>query len=116
MSFASALEQFLANLANPQHRFADTLKFIDDWFVYSPSTFSFHQLHSQANENQGSCKILALAQFAQLTPQQALLCFGEHYRQLPQLPLDSHLNLRQLAKQGLTQIQFAHFPLQLKEE
>lgn len=116
MLFTVALQRFLDDIQQPNHQFADSLAFIEHWFNYHPSAFSIGQQHNLATENQGSCKIFALAQLLSLTQQQALLCFGEHSRNLPLLPQGSHLNLRQLAKEGLSQIQFEHFPLQRKEE
>lgn len=116
MLFTEAKELFINHLTHPQHQFIDTLSFIDAWFDYQPSAFTFRDLANAAHENQGSCKIFALAQLLNLDNKQALLCFGEHYRNLAHTPTNSHLNLRQLAKHGLTQIEFAHFPLQLKED
>lgn len=116
MLFTQACERFLSDIQHDSHLFSDTLAFIEQWFSYQPSAFSIGLQHNSATENQGSCKVFALAQLLSLTQQQALLCFGEHYRNLPQLPQDPHLNLRQLAKQGLTQIKFEHFPLQRQQE
>lgn len=106
---------FLQALDNPQHTFADTLTFIETWFTYTPSAFRYGKLHSSATENQGSCKIFALAQLFELTQQQTLLCFGEHYRNLEHTPVSSHLNLRQLAQLGLINLEFEHFPLTPKD-
>lgn len=114
MSLTENTALFLQSIESDAHSFADTLAFIDRWFHYSPSAFDFHELHSTADQNQGSCKILALAQLLKLSPQQALLCFGEHYRQLNMSEETTHLNLRKLAQQGLTEIHFERFPLTQK--
>lgn len=108
-------QQLLAQLAHSEHTFAQTLAFIEQHFNYQASGFKFAQLESNSEQNQGSCKIFALAQLLNLTQAQTLLCFGEHYRHLNNTAQDSHLNLRQLAKIGRINIEFEHFPLSLKE-
>lgn len=113
--FQAALAHFLQALKQPEHSFNDTLSFIDAWFNVTPSAFSFGELVSSSEQNQGSCKILALAKCCSFTKEQALQCFGEHYRQLHNSPASSHLNLRRLEHSGLREIQFEYFPLTAKD-
>lgn len=111
-----AKSQLLQLIARPEHRFAETLAFIDRYFFYTPSAFRNGDLHSAASENQGSCKILALAKLWQLSVPEVLLCFGEHYRALKQEPEGhSHPNLRRIERDGLAQIEFEIFPLTAKD-
>ena len=113
--FQAAFAHFLQALKRPEHSFNETLSFIETWFNFTPSAFSFGELSSSPEQNQGSCKILALAQCCSLTQEQALQCFGEHYRHLADSPASSHLNLRRLQHSGLTEIHFEHFPLTAKD-
>ncbi|HZJ94643.1 MAG TPA: HopJ type III effector protein [Thiopseudomonas sp.] len=106
------LTQFLNSIQQPEHCFADTLAFIDRHYQYKPSAFDNAGLHNPAGSNQGSCKILGLALLEQLTTEQALLAFGEHYRWVLAHPDHTeHANIRQLIKHGLEQVTFSQLPL-----
>lgn len=110
-----ALRSFLDSLASGRHAFADTLAFIERHYHYQPQPFDNGPLHNAAGENQGSCKILGLALLEGLTCEQALLCFGEHYRQVLASPDGSdHTNIRQLLQTGLEQVGFNILPLARK--
>lgn len=108
-------DELLQAIKRPEHQFAETLAFIQRWFVVQPSAFVNNGLENSATENQGSCQVLALAELLALTAEQCLLCFGEHYRQLANYPSDSHLNIRQIVARGLQEIRFDTFPLTFKE-
>ncbi|HUH57148.1 MAG TPA: HopJ type III effector protein [Pseudomonadales bacterium] len=113
-SFDKALADFLKKINLPEHSFADSLAFIDNWFEFTPCEFNNNGLINSASENHGSAKIFALAQMLNLNKQQALLCFGEHYRNLSQTSKDSHLNIRRLIATDLAEIAFSQPPLQRK--
>lgn len=109
------LQAFLAGLTSGRHAFADTLAFIERHYAYQPQAFDNGPLHNAAGENQGSCKILGLALLEGLNAEQALLCFGEHYRHVESTPDGSdHANIRQLLKTGLEQVGFDTLPLARK--
>lgn len=106
------LTEFLNSIQQPDHRFADTLAFIDSNYQYTPSAFANAGLHNPAGSNQGSCKILGLALLENLTTEQALLAFGEHYRWVLAHPdKTEHGNIRQLIQHGLAQVTFNQLPL-----
>ncbi len=114
--FDRARDAFLAGLESDQHRFADTLAFIDRWYEVQPSAFRNGAVHNAEDQNQGSCKVLGLARLLQLTREQTLACFGEHYREVLATPeADNHHNLRRLQRDGLTDITFDRFPLTPRE-
>jgi len=105
-------EQFTASLGTPQHRFADTLAFIEQHYLYQPSAFDNGAVHNSAEQNQGSCKVLAMAQDLHLSDQQALHCFAEHYQAVLSDPAGSdHANIRALMHSGLGAVSFANTPL-----
>lgn len=92
--------------------FADTLAFIERHYRYQPQAFTNGPLHNAAGENQGSCKILGLALLEGLSVMQALLLFGEHYRQVLASPGEAgHANIRQLIRGGLAAVSFQERPL-----
>lgn len=105
-------DTFLSRLGTPQHRFADTLAFIDAHYDYRPSGFANGSVHNVSTENQGSCKVLAMAQDLALNDEQALHCFAEHYESVLADPDGSaHANIRALMQTGLAGVRFETFPL-----
>ncbi len=104
--------QFIASLGTPSHRFADTLAFIDAHYDYQPSAFRNGDVDNSAEQNQGSCKVLAMALDLGLSDQQALLCFAEHYQAVLDDPHgDAHGNIRALMRHGLAGVSFKQRPL-----
>ncbi len=104
----SALQRFLQQIRHAEHDFAQTLAFIERHYHYQPGAFDNGSLHNRATENEGSCKILALALLEQLSTEQALLAFGEHYRHVLASPDgQDHQNIRQLMQGGLSGVSFA---------
>lgn len=115
-SFDQARTDFLQAINSDQHLFASTLAFVEQWFDFTPSAFMNGNVANHADQNQGSCKVFALAQSLNLNQQQALQCFGEHYRDVLATPdTDNHHNLRRVLREGLDNITFDHFPLRRKD-
>ena len=113
--FQQAKATFLEQLQSDEHMFATTLEFIETWLDFTPSAFQNGSVPNAVDQNQGSCKVFALAQLLELTQDQALRCFGEHYRDVVATPdVDNHHNLRRLLKEGLVDIAFEKFPLTQK--
>lgn len=105
-------QDFLASLGTEQHRFADTLEFIDAHYAYQPSGFDNGPVRNNADQNQGSCKVLAMALDQDLTDLQALQCFAEHYQAVLADPAGSdHANIRALRDHGLNAVTFDTPPL-----
>ncbi len=106
------LAEFLDSIQQSEHGFADTLAFVDAHYIYTPRSFVNGELHNPAGSNQGSCKILGLALLEQLSTQEALLAFGEHYAYVLATPNETeHANIRQLLKHGLKAVSFSELPL-----
>ena len=106
------LTDFLCAIKQPEHRFADTLAFIDQHYHFTPRAFDNAGLHNPAGSNQGSCKVLGLALLEQLSSNEALLAFGEHYAYVLATPDEAeHANIRQLLKHGLEAVSFSELPL-----
>ncbi len=104
--------EFRQAIKQPEHRFADTLAFIDANYQYTACAFDNAGLHNAAGSNQGSCKIFGLALLENLSTHDALLAFGEHYRHVLATPDGSeHANIRQLLKHGLESVHFNQLPL-----
>ena len=103
----TALTDFRAALRSDQHLFASTLAFIAEHYDYQPSAFTNGNQTNASGQNEGSCKTLGLALLEGLSDQEALLCFGEHYRSVLATPEGSdHGNIRALMKTGLAGVTF----------
>lgn len=114
-NFDAALASFLQSIESDTHAFATTLAFIDEWYEFTPTAFRNGSVANTAEQNQGSCRVLALALLNGFSTEQALKCFGEHYRDVLATPdVDNHHNLRRLQKEGLVDIQFDGTPLRRK--
>lgn len=105
-------DQLMARLGGAEHCFADTLAFINEHYHYQPSAFTNGPVSNDADQNQGSCKLLAMARDQQLSDQQALQCFAEHYQAVLQAPDgEDHANIRALMQHGLADVVFTNPPL-----
>ena len=91
------LNTLRASLASGEHVFADTLAFIAAHYSYQPQAFNNGGVENAAGQNEGSCKTLGLALLEGLSDEEALLAFGEHYRDVVATPEGSdHGNIRAL--------------------
>ena len=115
--FEQAKSDFLQQLTHDEFQFESTLAFIEQHYNFTPSAFNNGGVENGAVQNQGSCKIFALAELLEFSQQQALACFGQHYRDVLATPdVDNHHNLRRVLKEGLADIRFSAFPLKLKTQ
>lgn len=105
-------QELIDRLGSTGHRFADTLKFIDTYYSYQPSSFDNGPVRNSPDENQGSCKVLAMALDLGLNDLQALQCFAEHYQAVVDNPAgNDHANIRALRNHGLSAVRFDAPPL-----
>lgn len=115
--FEQAKSEFFQQLQQDNFVFETTLAFIEKHFDFTPSAFNNGGVLNTQDQNQGSCKVFALAQLLDLNQQQALACFGQHYRDVLATPeVDNHHNLRRVLQDGLSDISFDTFPLKQKAE
>ncbi|WAB98867.1 HopJ type III effector protein [Pseudomonas putida] len=106
------LNTLRASLASGEHAFADTLAFIAANYSYQPQAFTNGGVENAAGQNEGSCKTLGLALLEGLSDQEALLAFGEHYRDVVATPQGTdHGNIRALMSHGLAGVKFTALPL-----
>ena len=108
-----SLQDFRARLHHEQFQFAETLAFVAEHYDYQPSAFRNGAVESAAGQNEGSCKTLGLAQLEGFSDEEALLAFGEHYRDVLATPDGSdHGNIRALQAHGLAGVRFSQQALQ----
>lgn len=102
------LNDFLQQLgSNPALDFEDTMQVIADNYTYTPSGFKNGDLHNEAGQNEGSCKIFAFAQINNLNEEQTLKCFGRFYQDVLNTPDGTdHGNIRNFMQTGWSGISF----------
>ena len=75
--------------------FQETLDVIESNYNFAPTEFSNGNITNKAGENSGSCKLFAFAKAQNLSKEETLKCFGEHYQNVLDTPKgDSHQNIR----------------------
>ena len=96
--------------------FADTLALIGALYRYVPTAFKNglgdDPLYSPVGTNEGSCKVFAFALLNELSPDETLACFGEHYQAVLADPAGTgHPNIRLFMRDGFAGIRFEGTPL-----
>ena len=112
------VDQFLAELnEKPENiQFTDTMQIIDSQYNFSPCEFTNGNQLNEANENNGSCKLISFAKLHKLNIEQTLQCFGDYYRvDVLQNPENNdHQNIRNLMIFGWKGVSFKGMPLTIK--
>jgi len=112
------LELFLNRLeTRPESiEFPDVIELINTLYTYMPTAFRNSDLHSDAGQNTGSCKIFAFARLHEMSEDKTLSLFGAFYRAdvLKNPDGESHPNIRQFMKTGWSGIEFDGVPLRAK--
>lgn len=87
--------------------FADVVACLDTNFLFIPTRFKNGDVVNEANQNNGSCKVFSFAKMHQLTKDETLFLFGEHYQNVMETPNDSdHQNIRNFMKFGWDGVEF----------
>ena len=96
--------------------FAETMAIVEANYSFSETAFTNGDTTNAAGENNGSCKVFALAQDLELTPTETLFCFGEFYRKdvLENPQGTDHQNIRNFQTHAWEGISFTASPLQRK--
>ena len=111
------IQQFITKLkvSPTEINFADTMQVIEDNYNFTPTSFTNGDIKNKAGENSGSCKLFAFAKIQKMTKEEALFCFGEHYKNvLEDENGDSHQNIRNFMKSGFDGLSFESEALELK--
>jgi len=112
------LDQFLAGLNETPKKtqFTDTMQLIDTYYHFTPCEFTNGKQLNEANQNNGSCKLISFAKLNKLDIEQTLQCFGDYYRidVLQNPDNDDHQNIRNLMIFGWEGVSFKTLPLTKK--
>jgi len=105
----------LENVRTKKVQFADVIAFIEDSYVHTPTAFRNGQATNAADQNQGSAKVFAFASLSNLSKEQTLSLFAEHYDAVLETPEGTdHQNIRQFREHGWDGITFEGKALQPK--
>lgn len=95
--------------------FKGIIAYIDENFEYTASSFKNGTLMNAENENQGSAKTLYFAKLNNLSVEDTLKLFAEHYQAvLYDKEGSSHQNIRNFMQNGWEGVVFEKEVLQLK--
>lgn len=95
--------------------FKEIIAYIDENFEYTASSFKNGALTNAANENQGSAKIFYFSKLNNLSVEDTLKLFAEHYQAvLKDREGTSHQNIRNFMQNGWEGIVFENSVLKEK--
>jgi hypothetical protein len=87
--------------------FSDVIAFIEARYKHTPTAFKNGETYNEATQNQGSAKVFAFAQMNNLSVDDTLTLFAEHYQSVLAHPdATDHQNIRQFMAHGWAGIQF----------
>ena len=95
--------------------FIEVIEFIETYYQHQPTAFKNGDAYNEATQNQGSAKVFAFAQLNELSKEDTLFLFAEHYRAVLANPdgID-HQNIRQFMANGWDGVVFEGKGLALK--
>lgn len=109
------IQSILDQLRTGRFNFSDVLAEIDRYYTHTPTAFKNGDQYNAATENQGSARVLYYAQLQQLSKEDTLRLFAEHYQHVLDNPeANNHQNIRQFMQHGWEAVQFEGAVLQAK--
>lgn len=109
------IETVLADLRAKEMLFVDVLAYIEEGYNHTATAFKNGAVENEATQNQGSAKVFAFAGLNQLSKEDTLLLFAEHYQSVLDSPdAQDHQNIRQFMIHGWDGIKFEGEALQAK--
>lgn len=95
------LSALLINLKENKTAFSDVIAFIETYYQHQPTAFKNGDAYNEATQNQGSAKVFWFAKINQLSAEDTLLLFAEHYQAVLATPAATdHQNIRQFIANG----------------
>lgn len=105
----------LAALNAGQTDFAGVLAHIDEHYTHTPTAFKNGAQYNTVTENQGSARVLYFAKLNNLSKEDTLNLFAEHYKNVLDNPgATNHQNIRQFMQSGWEGVEFEGTVLLLK--
>ncbi|MGN7824094.1 HopJ type III effector protein [Chitinophaga varians] len=101
------LTTLIAKLKDNAIQFKSVIEFIDSQYHHQPTAFKNGDTYNEATQNQGSARVFAFAQLNDLSKEDTLSLFAEHYQSVLNTPNgDDHQNIRQFMAHGWAGVVF----------
>jgi len=95
------LPGLIASLRAGSLSFADVIAFIETYYLHQPTAFKNGDAYNEATQNQGSAKVFSFAKLNNLSKEDTLYLFAEHYQSVLANPdATDHQNIRQFMAHG----------------
>ena len=87
--------------------FKEVIEFIENRYQHQPTAFKNGEAYNEATQNQGSAKVFSFAKLNNLSKEDTLYLFAEHYQAVLNTPDGTdHQNIRQFMANGWDGIVF----------
>jgi len=101
------LTNLLSVLKHGAKTFKDVITHIETEYTHQPTAFKNGEAYNTAEQNQGSAKVFSFAKLNNLSEDDTLQLFAEHYQSvLDQPTATDHQNIRQFMANGWAGIAF----------
>ncbi|WP_259071240.1 HopJ type III effector protein [Mucilaginibacter sp. X4EP1] len=101
------LVTLIENLKENSLKFQNVIEFIETSYQHQPTAFKNGEAFNESTQNQGSAKVFAFAQINNLSKEDTLYLFAEHYRTVLDNPNGTdHQNIRQFMAHGWAGVVF----------
>ncbi|WP_322969228.1 HopJ type III effector protein [Faecalibacter sp. LW9] len=108
-------QEILKGLEEGKVIFNDVIAYIESKYIHTPTAFKNGMQKNAADQNQGSAKVLAFGQLENLSVEDTLKLFAEHYQSVLDSPEgEDHQNIRQFMANGWEGVSFDSDVLILK--
>ncbi len=98
---STSISNLLTALKAEEVTFAKVIEFIEADHQHQPTAFKNGDVYNEATQNQGSAKVFAFAQKNNLSAEDTLYLFAEHYQAVLANPnAADHQNIRQFMIHG----------------
>jgi len=109
------VQSLLKQLKQNELPFSQVIDFINDRYQHQPTAFKNGDAYNEESQNQGSARVFAFAQLNNLSKEDTLYLFAEHYRAVLDTPDGTdHQNIRQFIRHGWQGIAFKEQALLVK--
>jgi len=108
-------QEILNRLTEGTVIFNDVIAFIEAKYAHTPTAFKNGTQENAMDQNQGSAKVLAFGQLENLSKEDTLKLFAEHYQAVLDTPEGvDHQNIRQFLINGWEGVSFEGEALTVK--
>jgi len=109
------LRGLITGLKENSVTFNDVIDFIQARYWHQPTAFKNGEAYNEATQNQGSAKVFAFARLNNLSAEDTLSLFAEHYLSVLENPnAADHQNIRQFMAHGWPGVVFEGEALMVK--